>query len=317
MILTITPNPMLVKMMIIARFRPGAQIRPSSVLTLGGGKGIHVTRVARCLGADSLAVGFAAGNIGSALIESLREEGLPFHPVETGGETRIGVCLLGEDLQPILEVPEPGPELGAADGERLLAAIEAHLSQASLVVCSGSLPEGLDPAYYGRVVAAARALGKRCIVDTHGEALRQVLASRPYAIKPNWEELAELAGRAPPERLEELPKFLETLFFRAEPGPEHVVLSLGARGVLLADRRAAWHVWYDGSVKGNPIGSGDALVAGIAVGLARSRSLVEAVRLGVACATANLQYVWPGFCTPADLERYSPLVKVRAMPKGR
>jgi len=69
----------------------------------------------------------------------------------------------------------------------------------------------------------------------------------------------------------------------------------GARWTVITDGAKAVHA-TDGSSKlslnikpphvkaKNPIGSGDAMLAGIAVGLTQGKTMLEAVRLGVACA---------------------------------
>jgi fructose-1-phosphate kinase PfkB-like protein len=53
----------------------------------------------------------------------------------------------------------------------------------------------------------------------------------------------------------------------------------------------------------NPVGSGDAMMAGIAVGLWRGESMVEAIRLGIACGAANAMTVEPGFVRLTDVKR--------------
>jgi tagatose 6-phosphate kinase len=53
----------------------------------------------------------------------------------------------------------------------------------------------------------------------------------------------------------------------------------------------------------NAIGSGDAMMAGIAVGLVRGRSMLEAVRFGAACGAANAMTTEPGFVRMGDVRR--------------
>ena len=83
---------------------------------------------------------------------------------------------------------------------------------------------------------------------------------------------------------------------------DHVLVSLGARGALLVDADGARH-FAAVEVPGSGVGAGDAMLAGLAVGIARDRPLDEAVRLGDRRrrrATAD-----PGSapCTREDTER--------------
>ncbi|MGW4720901.1 PfkB family carbohydrate kinase, partial [Nocardia sp. NPDC004260] len=75
-------------------------------------------------------------------------------------------------------------------------------------------------------------------------------------------------------------------------------LSLGAAGALVVTRES--HEWFapiPARVRSG-IGAGDAMVGGVTVGLARGYELADAVRLGIAAATAALATTGtgPGRC---------------------
>ena len=57
------------------------------------GKGINLTRVLRHFGMDSAAVGFFGGFSGRYIVDSLREEGIPVHPIQVEETTRINIFL--------------------------------------------------------------------------------------------------------------------------------------------------------------------------------------------------------------------------------
>src|SRR3712207_7340792 len=63
---------------------------------------------------------------------------------------------------------------------------------------SGSLPKGLEPDYYQRLIANAKAYRCQTVLDCSGAPLRAVLEGKdkPVVIKPNLEELEALLGRA-------------------------------------------------------------------------------------------------------------------------
>jgi tagatose 6-phosphate kinase len=61
----------------------------------------------------------------------------------------------------------------------------------------------------------------------------------------------------------------------------------------------------------NPIGSGDAMMAGIATALDRGQAMVEAVRFGVACGAANALTATSGEVRRADVMRLLRRVTVR------
>jgi len=83
------------------------------------------------------------------------------------------------------------------------------------------------------------------------------------------------------------------------------VITDGAKNVYASEQPGRMvTTWKPPPVKAkNPIGSGDAMMAGIAVGLLQSQSIAEAVRLGIACGAANAMTVEPGFVRLADVQR--------------
>ena len=80
----------------------------------------------------------------------------------------------------------------------VVARLRERVGQGDWVVLSGSLPAGVDPALYARMVRELRPTGARIAVDTSDDPLRALGAALPGAapdlIKPNGEELGQLTG---------------------------------------------------------------------------------------------------------------------------
>ena len=74
-----------------------------------------------------------------------------------------------------------------------------------------------------------------------------------------------------------------------ELGVENVMLTLGAKGVLWASRVGLKQIPALKVKVVDTVGAGDALNAGLAVGLAEKRHLVEAIALGVTTASLSTQ----------------------------
>src|SRR5512133_1492150 len=91
MITTVTLNPMLDKTVYVEAVRPGKIVRASRVECIVGGKGINVSRQLHHLGSDTIATGFAGGEIGAILDRLLSEEGISHGFVRVAGMTREGV----------------------------------------------------------------------------------------------------------------------------------------------------------------------------------------------------------------------------------
>ena len=63
----------------------------------------------------------------------------------------------------------------------------------------------------------------------------------------------------------------------------------------------------------NSIGSGDGVAAGISVGMVRGLSLIESVRLGIACGTANCKTPIAGVVYPNDVQAMIPKVRLESL----
>ena len=88
-----------------------------------------------------------------------------------------------------------------------------------------------------------------------------------------------------------------------------VVVSLGAEGALLASGGRVCHAVAPPQPAENTVGSGDCLLAGVAVGLARGLALDEVLRLGVACGTANTMSAEHGYVKREHVDAMLPRVR--------
>jgi tagatose 6-phosphate kinase len=124
------------------------------------------------------------------------------------------------------------------------------------------------------------------VLDAGGVALRRGAAAGPAIAKPNLAEL-QAAVRRPLAGLAAVAAAAAEL--RAE-GAQTVVVSLGGDGLLAVTGEGTWHAAPPAQATGNPIGAGDAVVAGLAHGLVLGRPWAERLRhaaaLGTACVAA-------------------------------
>jgi tagatose 6-phosphate kinase len=96
-----------------------------------------------------------------------------------------------------------------------------------------------------------------------------------------------------------------------------VVASFGSAGVVAATRSGTWEARPAGPVTGNPTGAGDALVAGLARGLAHDRAALdhpeEVLRDAVALSAAAVRAPTAGEVDPAIHAHELAGVVVRAL----
>lgn len=264
-----------------------------------GGGGINVAHVADVLGAASTAVFPAGGPAGETVEKLLVAEGLAVERITIGGSTResftVDELSTGKQYRFVL----PGPELTLTEQTECLLQLRRTAASAAIVVASGSLPPGVPTDFYQRVADVCADLGAMFILDTSGGGLKHV-NSGVYLLKPSVRELRECVGRDLDSETEQLAAAYELI----DRGcADHVLVSLGAKGALLATRQGGHRFPPVTVPAGSGVGAGDAMVAGVAVGLTRGWPLTKAVRLGIASGAAMLLTPGTAPCTRDDAER--------------
>ncbi|WP_188190989.1 1-phosphofructokinase family hexose kinase [Nonomuraea sp. SYSU D8015] len=168
---------------------------------------------------------------------------------------------------------EPGPEVTPGELADFVRHYTSLASDADVVVLSGSLPRGVPADIYATLADLTDA---PVIVDADGDPLRHAPKGRPAVVKPNAEELARA-----------FPGGEGAQALRGQ-GAEAVVVSMGADGLLAVTGEGTFRARMPYTIQGNPTGAGDALVAGLALGLAQPwpERLRTAAALGAAAVAA-------------------------------
>jgi len=273
-------------------FQAGRVNRASQVLETASGKGVNVARVASTLGAKALVLTTAGGHRGSLFRAALRTSKLPAVVVPVTGETRLCQTLIASGC--VTELVEEAAPLTHREVNAVLSAYTKALRKATLVILSGSVPGGCGDDFYARLARLAKSRGIPVLADTQKAQLVQAVREQPALVKINAAELAEATG------MRSLAKGLREL---ARLGAGKIVISRGAETAVAFDGKTVWQVKPPRIKVINPIGSGDAMMAGIAVALVRGKTLPDALRLGIACGAANALTRTSGVIRPAEVKR--------------
>ena len=279
MIYTVTFNPAVDYVMHIDELHAGATNRSAGEEIYFGGKGINVSAVLNELGIKSRALGFTAGFTGAAIEQGLRDMGIDsdFIRLEKGC-SRINVKLKSGDET---EINGQGPDIDSASVDRLFEKLD-KLTAGDTVVLAGSVPKTLPADIYERILGMLDGKGVRAAVDASGKLLLNVLKYRPFLIKPNRDELAELFG-ADISGIDDVERYAEKL---KEMGAVNVLVSMAGDGALLVDADGVTHRCgvFRGTVR-NSVGAGDSMVAGFLAGC-ESGDYEYALKLGTAAGGA-------------------------------
>lgn len=269
MILSVTMNPSVDISYSLHEFKLDAVNRLAKVRKTAGGKGLNVARVIAQMEEKVLATGVLGGTIGDYIVQELNKCHIPNDFLKIEKESRNCIAILHDGMQ--TEILESGPTLTTQEGTDFLAKFEDLLAKASLVTISGSLPKGLSVDFYQQMLTISQRKGIRVVLDSSGEPLRAALLhkEKPYAIKPNITELSQLLGVQVDSRVSSLKQALDQECLK---GIEWIVVSMGGDGAFVRHGSEDYRVTLPTIDVVNPVGSGDAVVAGLAVALNRNQS---------------------------------------------
>ena len=282
MIYTVTLNPAIDYHMWLPSPPQAGKMTPLKTLCTAGGKGINVSIILKNLGYPSLATGFFGGFTGSYLRDFLQSSNIENDFISIEEASRINAKLHWQEGE--CEIPGTAPKIPQQAWRALLDKMEA-LKKGDFLVLSGSLPGGLPDDAYAQILSLVQPRGIDVFVDTSGSALKQIIDKKPFAIKPNHHELAELVGQKESLDIQTNLGFARDLF---EKGIQNVIVSLGEAGAVLVNKEGAFHAQTPKGEVQNTIGAGDSLVAGfIAAHMEKNAVAGDALALAAACGTAT------------------------------
>lgn len=314
-ILCITPNPAIDRVLAVDGFTAGGVWRAHRVEERAGGKAVNVARVLRALRLAAVCCGLLAGEAGARLAALAAGEGLDarwtWAAPPVAGETRVTTVIV-DDAGRTTVINAPGPAIAAADWARFIGDAAAAAADAWQVCISGSLPPGAPPAGLVQLAAAVRGDGRPVWLDSSGAALAAATAAGGVNIKVNAEEAgALLGGSAAPVSPSAALAAARQIQARGCPS---VVITLGAAGAVLASAAGAWLATPPPIAAVNPVGSGDAFLAGLLAALRAGAGEADALRRATACGVANALSFAPGVIDPADVQRLQRAVVIRTAP---
>ena len=306
MIYTITLNPALDRTIWVQTLQSDDANRVLKEEKFAGGKGIDVSRVLTHLGVPNRALGFLGGYAGMEVEGMLLQEGVYCDFTSIANETRTNIVVNVEaDGRQIL-FSARGPEVNPAELTAFFHKLE-NLHEPQFVSISGSLPPNLSPVLYARSIETLRARGAQVLLDTDGENLRMGITGRPNLIKPNIHELSRLTGK----KLSRLPEIVSAAREIQRAGVEMVLVSMGARGILLVSEQETLLAIPPQVKVVNTIGAGDSAVAGFLFGLSKNSPPADCLKYAVAAGTATTLQPGTALARREDIQKLLPGVTLK------
>ena len=281
MINTITLNPSLDYIVKVDSFKVDSLNRTEEERIYAGGKGINVSIVLKNLGVENTALGYVAGFTGDEILRQIENHGVNCDFVKLeNGFSRINVKLKSDGET---EINGSGPKI-TEENLKILYKMLSNLTKGDYLILSGSIPGSVPDDIYENIMNSLLDTGVEFIVDATKELLLKVLKYKPFLIKPNHHELAEMFNVELKDD-KDIIKYGKKL---QEMGAKNVLISMAGDGaILLPENGEAIKREVPKGILRNSVGAGDSMVAGFLCGYLKNKDIDEAFKMGIATGSAS------------------------------
>jgi 6-phosphofructokinase 2 len=281
-IVTITLSPCLDKSTTVEKFVPEKKLKCSYPLFEAGGGGINVSRALHNFKTDSLCIYISGGYTGRILNNLVYHDQLNAAPVPSDAYTRENFIVFENQTHLQFRFGMPVNPVPKKEWKAVIARL--NRTKANYLVLSGSVWPEIDQEFFIELQKYIKKNNVNFVADTAGNALKAVLKTGAYLIKPNQNEFSQLYGKKPLNAKQIVVKAKQMV---KKGLVKNILVSLGGEGaVLINDKEAFQFVPPKLKIK-STVGAGDTMVAGIVYQLNKGKEISEAVKFGVACGSAT------------------------------
>jgi 1-phosphofructokinase family hexose kinase len=314
MILCVTLNPCLDKTLTVPPWRPGELVRGTAVREVVGGKGNNVARALKRLGRSPRPVTFLGGAVGAACEARLRDDDdLDPLVVPVRAATREILTVRTGSSAEQTAFFDPDAVIEPDDAERMHEALDRALrGDVEALTLSGSSPSPATHDLYSELIAMGRARRVPVFLDTYGPALDAIWGFWPTAMQLNRREAAAHLRKTTITD-EDVADLLQRWH---RHGVAWGAITDGPRPALILYRGRRYRAIPPTIDAVNPIGSGDALLAGAVDGWLGHQVPEAMIRHAMGCAVANAMTWDAGAIDPAGVARWADQIEIEPTARG-
>ena len=286
MIYTVTLNPSLDYVMHLEKLKIHLVNRSHQEIIYPGGKGLNVSIVLNNLNIPNKALGFIAGFTGKEIERLMTDLGSNCDFITLNeGISRINVKVEAEGET---EFNGMGPTITGQDLEILFKKLD-QIQEGDFLVLAGSIPNSVPHTIYQDIMKKLAHKNINFIVDSTKDLLLNVLKYKPFLIKPNHLELAEMF-HVEIHSEEEIITYARKL---QEMGAQNVLISRGSEGaILLTNTNEILKTTAPKGTVINTVGAGDSMVAGFLANYIETQNLHSALEFATITGSATAFSPW-------------------------
>lgn len=267
-IATVTLNPALDVHYTLQEFLLGKENHPEARKKFAAGKGVNVSRVLKRHGIEAPAYMLMGKENGAEYFRLLESYGVPYGYIEVPGSVRENLSMNCPDLHQETRLCMKGFTVTPEDGLALIRLVMEQVPASAFVALCGSLPPGISGGDFVGYCKMLRNADYKIIVDCPSLTMAELQEIQPWLIKPNEKEAMALLGLSQPAPGEETARRLAEIF-------PQVVVSLGADGLVYANKEIVLRKSALPTDVYTTVGAGDSLVAGFLYGMVTAKGDIE------------------------------------------
>lgn len=250
--------------------------------TNAGGKGINISRALNSYGIQNTAIVVLGEENSYEFSKRLEKDGLNFQTITVPGKIRQNITIHTDDGEET-RISFGGCEATADILGKIESITDSILASGDILTFTGSIPDGVDIKEAREYVKRLEEKGIKVIVDCRSFSFSDIMDMKPFLIKPNEYEAQSYIGMSLDEESEARLAAEELRSF----GIENVMITLGARGAVIATSEGSFFELAPNIKALSTIGAGDSSIAGFIYALSHGFDSKMTLRAAVAFGSAS------------------------------
>ncbi len=280
-IITLTLNPAIDIHCETESFEPFCENLVGITSNDAGGKGINISRALTENKIENKAYVVVGNENGDAFLKQLSSDNIEYKDFFVDGRIRENITIHSKN-QPETRISFSG----FCANEKLLESIKEALKQEkikdSIITFTGRAPDGIGIETIKEFLISLKSEGAKIVIDSRSFSKKDIIDVGPWLIKPNEEEIKMYSD----EEITDAEKAKEIANTLKCQGIENVIISLGAKGAVLACVDGVFFVKSPEINVVSTIGAGDSMIAGFISAISDGKSYEDALKTAISYGSA-------------------------------
>lgn len=278
-------------------FKINGLTRYENSLMLAGGKGINASIILKRLNFETTAITFLNGSFSKIIQDQLNEEKINLISLPSKNETRVNIKFNNQIDN--FEINGPLSIISKKTKEKLMELI-SNLKKEDVVFIMGRS----DMDLVEEIVKELNQKEIKFVLDIDSKRVLNLLKYKPFAIKPNLNELETLIER----KINSEDEIINSAKNLLERGLQNLIISCAEKGSYFVNKNKILKIETPNLKIVNSAGAGDSMLSTFVAHYIKSNNEEESFVLSNAAGMATVSSKWLG--TKKQIDEFKSTLKV-------